>query len=224
MVHLLIAFKRKDGLSRADFSHHWRKMHAPLAKRIPGMRRYTQNHSPSVVSQGPAYDGVVEIWMDSEEALEAGFNSKEYREGAYADEPNFADVKDVVRLTTSDQVVLEGDIGSCPQPLIKRISFIKRKPGMNPSEFFQYWKNVHGPLAVQIPGIRRYVQCQTLPSRYTESEPQYDGVAELWFDTLGDLNFAMASGEYKEGAQPDGLKFVDLDNMLTLITEEYRIV
>ena len=40
----------------------------------------------------------------------------------------------------------------------------------------------------------------------------------------GDLNFALASEEYKEGAQPDGLKFVDPDNMVTLITEEYRIV
>ena len=224
MVHLLIAIKRKDGLSRADFSRHWREVHAPLAKQFPGMRGYTQNHSPSMVSRGQAYDGVVEIWMDSEEALEAGFNSKEYRAEAYADEPNFADVKDSVRLTTTDQVLLEGDISSSPQPLIKRISFIKRKPGIDPGEFFHYWKDVHGPLVVQIPGIQRYVQCHALPSNYAKSEPQYDGVAELWFDTLGDLNFAMASEEYKEGAQPDGLKFVDPSNMVTLLTEEYRIV
>ncbi len=40
MVHLLIALKRKDGLSRADFSRHWREIRAPLAKQMPGLRRY----------------------------------------------------------------------------------------------------------------------------------------------------------------------------------------
>ena len=97
MAHLLIAFKRKDGLSLADFSRHWREVHAPLAKRMPGLRGYVQNHSSSVVSRIQTYDGVVEIWMASEAALTAAFRSKEYREGAYADEPNFADVKNVVR-------------------------------------------------------------------------------------------------------------------------------
>ena len=224
MVHLLIAFKRKAGLSRAEFSHHWREVHAPLAKQIPGLRRYIQNHSPTILSRSLAYDGVVEIWTDTEEAITAAFTSKEYREGAYADEPNFADVKDVVRLTATDHVLLEGDIISSPQPLIKRISFIKRKPGIDPEEFFQYWKDVHGPLALKLPGMQRYVQCHALPSSYAKGGPQYDGVAEIWFDTIADLNFAMESPEYKEGAQPDGIKFVDPDSMLTLITEEYRIV
>ena len=40
MAHLLIAFKRKDGLSLTDFSRHWREVHAPLAKRMPGLRGY----------------------------------------------------------------------------------------------------------------------------------------------------------------------------------------
>ena len=36
MVHLLIAFKRKAGLSREEFSHHWREVHAPLGKKYRG--------------------------------------------------------------------------------------------------------------------------------------------------------------------------------------------
>ena len=224
MVHLLIAFKRKDGLSRAEFSRHWREIHAPLAKQMPGLRRYIQNHSPTILSRSLAYDGVVEIWMDTEEAITAAFNSKEYRASAYADEPNFANVKDVVRLVTEDHVLRAGEESSSPEPRIKRLSFIKRKPEWDRDEFFRYWKDVHGPMALAMPGLQRYVQCHALPSAYEKGEPQYDGVAELWFDTLGDLNFALASEEYKEGARPDGLKFVDPDSMLTLITEEYRIV
>lgn len=162
--------------------------------------------------------------MDTEEAITAAFTSKEYRAGAYADEPNFVDVKDVVRLVTEDHVLREAEESSSPAPRIRRLSFIKRKPGMAPEEFFQYWKDVHGPLALKLPGLQRYVQCHAPPSAYEKGEPQYDGVAQLRFDTLGDLNFALASEEYQEGAQPDGLKFVDPDNMVTLITEEYRIV
>ena len=224
MAHLLIAFKRKEGLSLADFSRHWREVHAPLATQMPGMRGYVQNHSASVVSRSQAYDGVVEIWMDSEKALTAGFASQEYRQGAYADEPNFADVKDVVRLVTEDHVLREGEENSSPEPQIKRLSFIKRKLDWDRDEFFRYWKDVHGPMALALPGVQRYVQCHALASAYENGEPQYDGVAELWFETLGDLNFALASAEYKDHAQPDGTKFVDPDTALTLITEEYRIV
>ena len=224
MAHLLIAFKRKDGLSLADFSRHWREVHAPLAKQMPGLRGYVQNHSASVVSRSQAYDGVVEIWMDSEEAITAAFRSKEYREGAYADEPNFADVKNVVRLVTADHVLREGEEYTSPEPRIKRLSFIKRKPDWDRDEFFRYWKDVHGPLALVLPGVQRYVQCHALPSAYERGEPQYDGVAELWFETLGDLHFALASAEYKDHAQPDGAKFVDPVSTFTLITEEYQIV
>ena len=224
MIHLLIAFKRKGGLSLAEFSRHWREVHAPLAKQMPGLRGYVQNHSASVVSRSQAYDGVVEIWMESEAALTAAFQSKEYRAGAYADEPNFADVKDVVRLVTTDCVLREGEQHRSPEPRIKRLSFIKRKPEWNRDEFLRYWKDVHGPLALALPGVQRYVQCHALPSVYENGEPQYDGVAELWFETLGDLNFALASPEYTDHARPDGTKFVDPDTALTLITEEYRIV
>ena len=224
MAHLLIAFKRKDGLSLADFSRHWREVHAPLAKQMPGMQRYTQNHSSTVVSRGQAYDGVVEIWMESEEALAAGFNSKEYREGAYADEPHFADVKDVVRIVAEDHVLREGEEHTSSEPRIKRLSFIKRKPEWDRDEFFRYWKDVHGPMALAMPGLQRYVQCHALPSAYEKGEPRYDGVAEMWYESLGDLNFSLASPEFKEVAQPDGTKFVDPDSAFTLITEEYRIV
>ncbi len=224
MAHLLIAFKRKDGLSLADFSRHWREVHAPLAKQMPGLRGYVQNHSASVVSRSQAYDGVVEIWMDSEAAITAAFRSKKYREGAYADEPNFANVKNVVRLVTAGHVLREGEEYTSPEPRIKRLSFIKRKPDWDRDEFFRYWKDVHGPLALAIPGVQRYVQCHALPSAYERGEPQYDGVAELWFETLGDLHFALASAAYKDYAQPDGAKFVDSTSTFTLITEEYRIV
>lgn len=223
MIHQLIAIKRKDGLSREAFSRHWREVHAPLARRIPGLRGYVQNHSPSVLSRSQAYDGVVEIWMDDRDALKAGFASRAYREGAYGDEPNFVEVKNVLRVTAGDEVLLEGDLPDSPHPLLKRISFIKRKPGMTREAFSRYWKDVHGPLAVKLPGLRRYVQCHALPAE-DGRETTYDGAVELWFDSLADLHYALASPEYRDAAQPDAANFVDPDNVMTLLTDEYRIV
>lgn len=223
MIHLLIAIKRKDGLSREAFSRHWREVHAPLARRIPGLRGYVQNHSPSVLRRSQAYDGVVEIWMDDRAALKAGFASRAYLDGACGDEPNFVDVKNVLRLTAGDEVLLEGDLPDSPHPLLKRISFIKRKAGMSREAFSRYWKDVHGPLAGKLPGLRRYVQCHAVPAA-DGSETTYDGAAELWFDSLADLHYALASPEYRDAAQPDAANFVDPDSVVTLLTEEYRMV
>ena len=44
MLHLHFLIKRKEGLSRKEFSDHWRNVHAPFALKIPGVHRYVQNH------------------------------------------------------------------------------------------------------------------------------------------------------------------------------------
>lgn len=224
MVHLHFLIKRKDGLSRQEFSDHWRNVHAPLALKVPGVRRYVQNHTPPIVSKNPSHDGIVELWLDSREAVTAAFNSPAYRQGAYVDEPNFVNVKDVTRLQTADQVMLDGAPIGKDEELVKRVSFIKRKAGMSPEEFSQYWRDVHGPLALKIPGLRRYVQCHVLPEVYEQEEPAYDGVAQLWFDTMADLEYAMNSPEYKEGAQSDGPQFVDPAHLMHFLVEEHRVV
>ena len=224
MLHLHFLIKRKDGLSRQAFSDHWRNVHAPLASTIPGIHRYVQNHTPPIVSKNPPYDGIVEIWLDDAAAAKAAFDSPEYRTGAYVDEPNFVNLKQVTRLRTHDHVMLAGAPISKGDALIKRVSFIKRKPGMSPEEFSRYWREVHGPLALDLPGMRRYVQCHVVPSAYDKGEPAYDGVAQLWFETMADLQHALNSSAYKDGAQADGPKFVDPDHLVHLLTEENRVV
>ena len=224
MLHLHFLIQRIEGLSRKEFSDHWRNVHAPLAMQIPGVRRYVQNHTPPIVSKNPSHDGIVEIWLDDAAAAKAAFDSPEYRHGAYVDEPNFVNLKQVIRLRTHDQVMLAGDPIGKDEDLLKRVSFIKRKPGLSPEEFSHYWRDVHGPLALQMPGIRRYVQCHVAPQAYEKGEPAYDGVAQIWFETMADLQYAMNSQEYKEGAQPDGLKFVDPEHLGHLLTEENRVV
>ena len=68
--------KRED-LTLEEFRRHWREVHAPIARRLPGLRAYTQHH---VVDTGarddfpapPAtVDGIVELVFDSVEEMDA---------------------------------------------------------------------------------------------------------------------------------------------------------
>ena len=66
--------------------------------------------------------------------------------------------------------------------MLKLVSVIKRRADLSPQAFQSYWLETHAQLVAQLPGLRRYVQCHTLPGGYKKGEPAADGVAELWFD------------------------------------------
>jgi uncharacterized protein (TIGR02118 family) len=69
--------------------------------------------------------------------------------------------------------------------VIKRVSLVRRKAGMGVEEFHRYWRDVHAPLALAVPGLRRYVQSQTLLETYETAEPPaYDGIVETWWDSV----------------------------------------
>ena len=224
MIHLMFLMRRKPGMSREACQRHWREIHAPLARRIPGIRRYVQSHVLSMNGEEPSFDGMAEIWVDDEAAAISVFRSKEYMEGAYLDEPNFVDIKRAVRLRTEDQVLRAGEPMTKDTRLVKRISLVKRKPDMDREEFFRYWRDVHGPLALKLPGLLRYVQCHAVPSMYANGDPLFDGAAQVWFSDVAAMERAFTSKEYLEEARPDGAKFIAPDGVVGLLVEENRVV
>jgi uncharacterized protein (TIGR02118 family) len=69
--------------------------------------------------------------------------------------------------------------------MIKRVSLVNRKAGMPVEEFQRYWLEVHAPLALKVPGLRHYIQSQTLLETYDRPEaPPYDGIVETWWDSV----------------------------------------
>ncbi len=69
MFKAMILLKRKDGLSDADFRDWWLNRHAPLVRHLPRLRQAVFN-----VTQGEAdYDGVSELWFDSQADFEAAY-------------------------------------------------------------------------------------------------------------------------------------------------------
>ena len=50
--------------------------------------------------------------------------------------------------------------------MIKCSILVKRKDGLSVDEFQRSWRDEHGLLAAKVPGLRRYIQCLTLPEEY----------------------------------------------------------
>lgn len=89
--------------------------------------------------------------------------------------------------------------------MIKLIMCLHRKPGISREQFQDYWLNKHGPFFQENASImrsKRYVQCHTIDSPLNDAmrtsrnmQPEFDGVAEVWFESEDDLMEAMASQE-----------------------------
>lgn len=103
MVKLIGMLKRPDHVAVEEFHRWWLEQHAPLAKKLPGLRRYVISLAKAGFFGEPTYDGVAELWFDDEEALKKAFASPEW-EAARKDVE--AHVKEIVRIVTEEHSIL----------------------------------------------------------------------------------------------------------------------
>lgn len=86
MVKLISLIKRNENMSREEFARWAIEEHAPIGKRMPGIRQYRMSILRADQPEAD-FDGVFELWFDSVEALDAAFASAvgtEAREDAMA--------------------------------------------------------------------------------------------------------------------------------------------
>ena len=68
----IILLTRREGDTPEDFRRWWLEEHAPLARRLPGLQKLVFN-----LADGDApYDGVSELWFDSQAAFDAAYASE----------------------------------------------------------------------------------------------------------------------------------------------------
>jgi uncharacterized protein (TIGR02118 family) len=97
MFKAIILLTRAEGATQAEFRAWWLERHAPLARRLPGVRRLVFN---VVEGEGAPYDGVSELWFDSQEAFEAAY-ATEIGRAVAAD--SLANVSGRVRLVVDER-------------------------------------------------------------------------------------------------------------------------
>ena len=117
--------------------------------------------------------------------------------------------------------------------MIKMLFAIRRLPHLSAEEFHRYWRENHGRLAQKkLPTLRvkRYVQTHTLDTPFNEvlresrggGEP-YDGVVEIWWGSIEDLEAAFATPEGVQASEElleDEKRFIDLPRSSMWFAEE----
>lgn len=114
--------------------------------------------------------------------------------------------------------------------MVKLIVFAKRKAGMSFEEFDRYWLENHAKVVQSVPEfmrhVRKYTQCHLAKGSGPAgpvAAAEFDGVAELWFDSVEAADLAFKEPRYLEIVRPDELKFVDLTASIGVITNEVPI-
>lgn len=70
--------EKLDGMTSTAFSDHWATTHAAIARDLPGVTCYLQNHvirSSALGGAGYRVDGIVELWFDSPQVVSAASDS-----------------------------------------------------------------------------------------------------------------------------------------------------
>ncbi|MFZ0322327.1 MAG: EthD domain-containing protein [Candidatus Sulfotelmatobacter sp.] len=107
--------------------------------------------------------------------------------------------------------------------MIKLVYCITKKAGLTDEEFFHYWENIHGSIGARIPGLRRLVQSHRVAVPNDSRQPDFDGIAELWFDDMEALQTARSSPQWKTSTE-DEANFIDPHKTAYFISHENVIV
>lgn len=106
--------------------------------------------------------------------------------------------------------------------MLKFVVVLYKRPDMSVAQFRDYLRNVHGPMAEKLPGLRKYIQNYVVedPNR---KHPGWHGVVELYFDDWEAMEAAWASPE-GQTATDDLAAFVDLEHTTWSVVEETIVI
>lgn len=112
--------------------------------------------------------------------------------------------------------------------MIKLSIFLTRRSDLTHEEFIEYWTKKHTPMLADLPPgavqVSRYVQLQSLGEGvpgFVSSE--YDGVAELWVDSVESAADWFTSETYKTVIATDEEEFLDRNRTRFLFATESTI-
>ena len=184
MVKIIIAGRRRAGLTRAGLSRHLQEVHGPMvvtppADAGPMPSGYVQNHVRDGVrpADGPELDFVTEVWFPSPEMARASVSTPYYETTLRPDEPRFVDVDSVRRCVAIEQEVKAGQ----PAGSQKGFMFWAAADG-----FDSAWPAAQAAQAAECNHAVRWVANQTRPMPGPPALP-YAGIDEIWLEPGADM-------------------------------------
>ncbi len=237
MIKLVCFFRRKPGMSVADFHAHWLGSHGPLIANTPELAqhlvRYEQNHRlPSDYERdanGPGFDGATVQWLESIESFYGFVREPKYAELIAPDEATFLDRESITLLfTEDDDVKIEGRRGDAE---VKLLALLKRKQGITAADFHRHWAGAHASIFADTPEIARHIlayhQSHRLEKDYerdAQGPPGFDGLAEQWYTELSDFQQMVREPLYGENVPADEERFIDRPAITFLISRTPDVI
>lgn len=120
--------------------------------------------------------------------------------------------------------------------MIKLVYIVRKRDEIPFRDFSAYWLETHGPLVrgfAKAMRARKYVQSHTVApetggtlAQSRGMPPGFDGITEVWWDSVEDLNAGFATPEGREAGRvltEDEARFIDLKRSHIFLTEEHAI-
>ncbi|HLR67206.1 MAG TPA: EthD family reductase [Virgibacillus sp.] len=211
-----------EGLSMKEFKQHWIKIHGEIGSQLPNLKGYYQNHVTNSEQLGIEYkrgsnrvDGISQLWFDNEDEMKESFES-EIGQKLKNDEQYFIEEVNVVTAIQNTVIPVSDE------PLIKRMSILKRHPNVDVKKFREEWKEKHARLIKQMPYVKGYVQNIIVEDKQsTERKDAIDGIVELWFKNIEELEAAFGSPNGKEAMEHSG---TFIEEITTYLVKDHVIV
>ena len=215
-----------EGSDRAEMSRYWTQEHGPRFARVPGVKRYVQNHTIKPISATGVsdaqimFDGYSTAWFESESAFRSAMTSPEWRE-TVEDGANVFDMDWLWgKSAVLNEYIMRGEPSHFPfdsahhGDLFKVVWFVKFRSDKEPADYRDYWRNHHGPLALREPLMLGYTQNHVVSGLGAEGASDdpvdFDGMSESWFADEDRFLEAMNTAPWRALVE-DGENVFDMD-------------
>ncbi|MEW2247595.1 MULTISPECIES: EthD domain-containing protein [unclassified Streptomyces] len=225
MIHQLIFAHPKPGMSEKEFQDYWVDVHAvQYASKIPQIKKYLiDTRIPfGPEPDDPLWSGIAEIWLENEQEQLASLQTPEFLEGARLDEPRWAAFWRTVVLDTDAHVLRAGDHPAPPEG-VKLVLLAKRSNGTSVEAFRYRSLGAHAEQMLDVPGLRRYLQCFTRDGAYAIGEALLDAAYLLSFDSVEALEKAVDSPQFAAAVE-DLKQFVEPRYLHRMAVREHWVI
>lgn len=177
MLKMMVTVVRREQVSHEELVRVWEEIHAPHVNELLQPERYKITFFGSADTfPHPGADGMAELWFRDEQHFRSAMAQADIGTDGFGDYADYAKVfwYPVIEYLNVD--------GSTSRETTKLVYFLKRKEGVDRSEFHQVWLDVH------LPNVAAAVLAAPQAKRYTVSlvtsaeELAYDGVAQIWME------------------------------------------
>ena len=107
MLAVAFVLYEQDGKPRAQALEHWGSVHADLVRKVPGVRRYIQQHAVGAPEGDPPFLGIATLYFDDHDGFATGTAAPEFA-AAVADLANFADPQHLPTAFVEDHWIIDG--------------------------------------------------------------------------------------------------------------------